>query len=138
MIIQTKSTRNSFIIIALTACFLFSCKEEADNTVPQVQKKDHAYKGNWHGTFEGDDSGTWEMLADSLGKFQGEMYSNNSKQSYPLTGSIDDNGKFDALIIVGGDTINFDGQGSGGTTASGTWENPVIMIDGTWMGAKDI
>lgn len=114
-----------------------SCKDEA-STTPTPQITNHAYMGTWQGTFSGDDSGTWDMVADKDGKFMGEMYSENSKQSYPLTGSIDNNGKFDALIIVSGDTINFDGQGSGGTSASGTWENPSYMISGTWVGAKDI
>lgn len=130
-------------LLATLTLLLFmvtSCSKEDDPVVttpdPTPQPTEHAYKGDWSGTFEGDDNGTWEMTVDKDGKFTGNAFSNNGQSSLPMTGSIDDKGVFTAEIDVNGVILDFTGQGVDGKTASGTWHNPDANISGTWSGAK--
>lgn len=121
-------------IAFITLLFVFqSCKDESTTPEPVAN---NAYMGDWEGSYTGGDNGTWTMTADKDGKFTGQLYSNNAQTSYPLNGSVDKNGVFNADIVLGTDTIDFKGQGADGKTASGTWSNERIMINGTWTGSK--
>lgn len=123
-------------MILFLALALASCKDDAEETPTPQPDPEHAYKGDWEGTFDGGDSGTWTMVCDKDGKFTGQFYSNNSQSYFDVVGNVDDKGKFKATIDVNGVILDFDGQGTDGKTASGTWGNPSINLTGTWTGAK--
>lgn len=119
------------LFIVITAAI--SCSED---TTPVVEEDPtHEAMGDWEGTFSGGDNGTWKMIVDKDGLFEGEVYSNNGQSYHPLSGSIDENGAMTAEIDINGTILDFSGQQSG-TQASGTWGNASINITGTWTGAK--
>ncbi|MCB9246758.1 MAG: hypothetical protein H6606_10055 [Flavobacteriales bacterium] len=125
-----------FSLLLLFSVSFVACKDDSEPVDNEPVVTNHAYMGDWEGTFTGGDSGTWTCTIDKDGKLEGQMFSNNGQAYYGVTGSVDDNGKFDATIDVNGVIIDFDGQGVDGKTASGTWSNAQVMISGTWTGAK--
>ena len=54
--------------------------------------------GNWFGSFEGDDSGTWAVFAYPDGRVTGTAVSNNLQQTLSIEGNIDDQGNLDAVL----------------------------------------
>jgi hypothetical protein len=134
------SMRNSTkLIMGMLALTLgaTSCSTSDDDVKPIDEINAHLYMGSWNGTFSGDDDGTWTIEADSIGVFTGVLTSNQSGSDYDIQGSVDASGTFTAIILVNADTIDFTGQGKDGNSASGTWKNPGLFVEGTWEGTKD-
>jgi hypothetical protein len=122
------------ISILFLTILTFSCSE--DETPVVVEDLNHAYMGSWEGTFTGGDVGTWQMEVDKDGKFSGSFTGQTGNIFYFTDGSINETGVITAIIDVNGVTLDFDGQGSGGNSATGTWGNPSANITGTWLGSK--
>ena len=122
--------KHSLILLLTMTLFSVSCKKE-DAADPE-----NAYKGEWLGTFDGGDSGSWEMTVDKNVDFSGTMTSDGTGSSYDITGFIDQSGVLEAIIVVQGDTIDFIGTGSNGNHVEGTWSNPGNGLSGTWEGDK--
>lgn len=122
-------------LVILLGLALIACKKDDEDNAGNTNT-DNAYAGAWTGTFNGDDNGTWTAAIGTKGELNGSFVSGNTGTTYNVDGTVDANGKFSALIIVGMDTIDFVGQGSNGNTASGTWTNPGFGLNGTWTGNK--
>lgn len=134
--IKPIKTLTLLILISLVGA---GCSESKDDSAPTQEQNEEtppSYEGNWEGTFSGDDSGTWEMVVDENGDFEGFLFSDNSQSNYPLEGSIDKDGVFSAVIHIGTTLLDFSGQGTDGTSASGNWSNPDQLIKGSWTGTK--
>lgn len=128
--------KKSLNLFTLLMFLLFAAGSCSDKTTPEPENTDHAAMGDWSGTFEGGDNGTWQMTVDSEGAFSGSFFSTNSQSSNSIdSGFVDDNGAMSAVINVNGVILDFSGQVTG-NSASGTWGNPSINITGTWTGSK--
>lgn len=126
-----------FAVLAVAVFTISSCSKDETEPTPTPTNTDSPYMGNWEGTFDGGDDGTWAMTVDKAGALTGTFYSNNSMETYSYTGNVDSKGAITADISVNGVTLDFSGQASADAkTASGTWGNPSIPITGTWTGAK--
>ncbi len=116
--------------LILPALFLFllvSCKK--DNPFEK-------YQGNWIGTYSGDDTGTWNVTIDGNGNIQGRAVS-DSLPNYPfnLTGTLSENGNFEAQAPVFFGTVGFEGQLTA-SSATGNWFNISAGLQGMWTGEK--
>ena len=94
------------------------------------------FAGSWSGTYSGGDAGTWNATIDADGIVEGEAFSNNLKQSLPLSGSIDNSGDFRATVGSATNGATFKGAFTQ-ESSSGTWENKAYEISGSWTGSKD-
>jgi hypothetical protein len=124
------------LFIFVSALFMASCQEDEPAADPQPVDTSNPYMGDWEGTFEGDDNGTWNIVVDKEGDFTGQLFSENAQSNHPMNGSFAEDGTLTATIDVDGVIIDFTGKGTNGNTASGTWSNPAFMISGTWSGNK--
>lgn len=124
----------SLAFLLFITLFTFSCSEETPKTPENTDSK---YKGDWSGTFQGDDDGTWQIAVDKDGKLSGSLFSQNVQTNYPIdSGTISSTGVFNAYITINGVHIDFDGNANSEDSASGTWGNPALMITGTRSGSK--
>jgi hypothetical protein len=125
----------SLLALFLVSTVIYSCKKD-DDTPPA--NTDSPYKGSWEGTFSGDDNGTWTAVIGASGAITGELVSGNLPGTpFPIAGTINGTGAFDAHAVVMGDTVVFIGQASNSTTAAGNWQNLDQSMSGTWAGSKD-
>ena len=77
------------------------------------------------------------MSAD--GTITGSGNSLRSGQTFPLEGSVNDNGKFKATSGVAATGAEFTGTFSADGKASGTWKNlaSATPLEGTWEGERE-
>lgn len=95
-------------------------------------------KGHWSGTYTGTgDSGIRDIYINSAGKISGIALSNIFYESYELTGNTDTNGHFNATFGTTSLGGSFTGQMTG-NSASGTWVNDYLNMNGTWTGSKEL
>lgn len=91
--------------------------------------------GNWFGTFEGDDSGTWGIFAYPDGRVTGTANSNNLQQTLAIEGNIDKQGNLDAVLGSAENGATFTGKFTT-TRSSGSWNNPESNVSGSWSGER--
>ncbi len=97
------------------------------------------YAGAYKGTFSGGDNGTFGMLVDATdGSVVGIAYSTQHVQLYTFSGmtpiSYDQNVTFISGNVSTGAT--FSGQFTTSNDVSGTWENSISSISGTFQGGR--
>jgi hypothetical protein len=135
--------KNKIILIGLLSMMLtvLSCSEDDSNPAPKTitENKDepNAYMGQWNGTFDGGDNGTWTLNIDSLGKYTGTIESFGTQTGYPINGTVSDSGSFNGSILVEQNLVRFIGQGKDGNSVSGTWINEGNALEGSWQGNKE-
>ncbi len=95
------------------------------------------YEGSWSGTYQGGDSGSWNVNIDDEGKISGTAES-DSVPDFPFDfdGQLSEDGDFDASVDLFFTTAEFEGK-IDGSNASGTWKNEGDQINGTWSGKKN-
>ena len=120
------------LLLLLISSILLSCSSNGDDT---NELDIEELSGNWFGTFEGDDSGTWAVFAYPDGRVTGTAVSNNLQQTLSIEGNIDDQGNLDAVLGSAENGASFTGKFTT-TSSSGTWNNPSSNVSGTWSGEK--
>ena len=73
-------------LLLLSAMLIFACSSD-DSSDNNSQ-----FEGEWSGTFDGGDSGTWTATVDSDGSLVGNVYSSVFEESYSATGAFFLNG----------------------------------------------
>lgn len=120
------------ILIFFSLLIISSCSKDKEVTDIRILAE-----GNWSGTFEGDDSGTWTMTISSDGTLTGELLSTNVPGvPFRGTGTVTANGDITADIMVTSSTSKMVGTISE-SSSSGTWSNDLNPIFGTWQGSKE-
>lgn len=110
----------------------FSCSNN-DDSPSNINSN---FVGDWSGTFNGDDAGTWEVNVSSNGNVSGTAHSTTFSDNYQIQGSVNNNGELTATIgtsDVGGEFI---GQ-LNGNNANGIWNNSEAEMSGDWIGTKN-
>ena len=110
----------------------FSCSNNDDSST----NINSNFVGDWSGTFNGDDAGTWEVNVSSNGTVSGTAHSTTFSDNYQIQGNVNNNGELTATIgtsDVGGEFI---GQLSG-NNANGIWNNSEAEMGGDWIGTKN-
>lgn len=110
-----------------------SCDSNDDNHV-HVNPYD-AYKGTWKGTYTGDGDGTWTATFDSAGKAEGTLVSGNN--TFNLKGEVSENGTINAEYTSGTTVVGTMSGTLTDKTGSGTWDNKIQNLKGTWTGTKN-
>jgi len=129
-----KTTKILLVLCLSTVISVSSCSKSDDNETETINLSIIA--GNWSGTFEGGDSGTYTVVVNANGTVTGTAFSNDLQQTLALNGTIDDDGNFDAVVGSAANGATFTGEFRA-TTSSGTWNNPNLNSSGTWSGTKD-
>ncbi len=118
------------LFLFLFTVTIFSCEKEET-----VDLRASA-AGEWSGTFEGDDMGTWTMSIKPDGTLTGGLLSTNVPGiTFPGTGIVRADGSISANIQVSTSTSVMTGK-INGNEMSGTWLNSTAVITGTWKGSK--
>lgn len=119
--------------LLFSTVFIVSCSKDDDE--PQTNN-DNPYKGEWAGTYVGDDQGKWEVNIEAAGGITGTAESDFvSGMTFPITGTAQTSGDFTAVAMVLGDSVVFTGKFTG-NNAAGTWDNDAQSISGTFSGSK--
>ncbi|UGS22930.1 hypothetical protein [Flavobacterium channae] len=119
-------------VLILILIINFSCLNNDDSS----SNINSNFVGNWSGTFNGDDTGTWDVNVSSNGTVSGTAYSITFSDNYQIQGSVNNNGELTATIgtsDVGGEFI---GQ-LNGNNANGIWNNSEAEMNGNWIGTKN-
>lgn len=110
---------------------IFSCSSDDDN-----ENQTSEFQGNWNGTYTGDqDNGTWIMTIDNTGSITGTSTSNVFNQTFDVNGNVEDNGNLSVTVGNASSGATFEGT-MDESTASGTWNNTSVNMNGIWEGAK--
>ncbi len=119
------------LILFLFLCIsFFSCEKEETIDYRVLAA------GEWSGTFEGDDMGTWTMSIKSDGTLTGGLLSTNVPGiTFLGTGNVRSDGSISADIQVSTSTSVMTGTVDG-NEMTGTWSNSSSGISGTWKGTK--
>lgn len=121
-----------YLSFILYLFLILSCAQD-DNTIPNLHER---FAGEWRGTFDGDDGGTWQATFSDNGTFNGVMISGNSENEYRLQGTISDSGFLQANYAIAGRNVgSFVGQLTP-NIGSGIWENTQNQREGRWQGSK--
>lgn len=110
---------------------IFSCSSDDDN-----ENQTSEFQGNWNGTYTGNqDNGTWIMTIDNTGAITGTSTSNVFNQTFDVNGNVEDNGNLSVTVGNASSGATFEGT-MDESTASGTWNNTSVNMNGIWEGAK--
>ena len=132
--------KNLFLFMAILS--LFACNDTSEKKSSRRKSKiqtttteqsPEEYYGNWEGTYDGDEQGTWEATCDSNGcvgyagpigyeprKANGQV---NPEKEYQMTfGDVTTGAIFKGKIF--------------GKTVQGIWKNSKYNMKGTWKGQK--
>lgn len=122
--------KTKLFFLILLSFSIFSCEKD-ESTDYRVLAA-----GEWSGTFEGDDMGTWTMSIKSDGTLTGGLLSTNVPgTTFPGTGIVSADGSISANIQVSTSTSAMTGK-INGNEMNGTWSNSTTGIFGTWKGSK--
>ena len=126
-----KKTLIAFVLS--TGFWAVSCS--SDDNSPAVNPYEK-FQGTWTGTFSGDtEGGTWTATFDENGKASGTLSSESF--SFDLEGQVSENGTIEAEYSNSNTVVGKMNGSMTETTASGTWESPLLSIQGTWEGTKN-
>ena len=130
--------KNLLILLTIFTLVFQSCDND-DDPIEDVIVSPLA--GNWSGTYDGDDSGTWTMEISDTGEWlKGTSFSNNSQQ-FVKSISLTNNADGTSTGVSENGTIST--NTTSGTSITGTWYNPNFIkangepISGTLEGSKD-
>lgn len=116
-----------FILLTILPLVFFSCSKDDDESFVSD------YKGEWSGTYEGSDKGTWSVTIDANGNITGEAISDYSF-TYTLSGTVNDGGDFNATTGSASNNTTFTGK-LYETEGYGSWENS-LGYSGLWQGER--
>ena len=110
---------------------------DSDDNTPEEQVNPYAkYQGEWTGTFDGDtQGGTWTATFDETGKATGTLLDGNF--TFELEGQVSENGEITAIYKKETTEVGTMTGTMTENSASGTWESPLLQIQGTWKGTKN-
>jgi hypothetical protein len=119
--------RFKYALIPLFLLCLIACSTDSDpiEAVP--------FEGNWSGTFDGGDSGSWTITVRADGSLTGQAFSNNAQLFLMVEGDVNTSGATAGSAQNG---ATFEGTFLE-NTSSGTWENAAEQISGNWVGSRD-
>lgn len=120
-------------LLLLSAMLIFACSSDdsSDNNYNSSQ-----FEGEWSGTFDGGDSGTWTATVDSDGFAVGNAYSSVFEESYSATGTFSSNGNVVLAVGNASTGATFTGQANS-SSVDGVWDNEGAELSGTWSGNKN-
>ncbi len=119
----------SFILAICTISMMLACSSDDGDETPSE------FQGNWNGTFEGDDTGTWVMNIDSEGEITGDVVS-DLDGTFTVRGAVQDNGTASATAGTVSSGAIFSGTFNG-DNVSGTWQNVSEGDSGIWSGSRN-
>lgn len=132
--------KNSLYFLLLFSTFLFTaCSEEEPEPEPTFLELS---AGNWEGTFEGPDNGTWQLTIQEDGTLAGFIQSQNVPGlDFPGAGTLSPDGTMKAVIDLSGAGLNQRAELNGtivGNNVTGTWINEVFGpgVGGAMKGSK--
>lgn len=128
--------KKHFLTICLFSALAFgsiSCSSD-DNQVHQENKLEK-FKGTWVGTYSGNGEGTWTATFDSAGKAEGTLVSGSN--TFNLTGEVAENGTINAEYKSGTTLVGTMTGTLTDKTGSGTWDNTLQNLNGTWVGTRN-
>jgi hypothetical protein len=97
------------------------------------------YVGNWQFEFSGGDSGRGKAVVDERGAIRGDGFSNVSRSTVSVSGSITRDGEMQFSAAPSGVTSlqsTFVGQAKPSGIASGSWSNPSAQLSGKWTAKR--
>lgn len=121
------------ILTTLAFAIITSCSRSSEND----SNTNFPYQGHWTGTFTGNkDKGTFYMDIDSKGTITGKTTSSVYQDIENVTGNVSQSGKVSAVAGNSTSGANFTGE-MNNNSASGTWVNSSVGMNGTWQGTKN-
>lgn len=130
-----KKQITSFCLLSTLLLGFTACSSDDNTPIEQVNPYEK-FKGTWVGTFSGDtEGGTWTATFDAQGYATGTLSTDG--YTFDLEGQVSENGTIDAEYTNGTTLVGKMNGTMTATTASGTWESPLLGIQGTWTGAKN-
>lgn len=129
--------KKHFLTICIFSALAFgsiSCDSNDDNHV-HPENKLEKFKGTWVGTYSGDGDGTWTATFDNAGKAEGTLVSGSS--TFNLIGEVAENGTINAEYKSGTTVVGTMTGTLTEKTGSGTWDNTIQNLKGTWVGTKN-
>ena len=115
----------TFTLLLLT--FLSSCSKKDDLI-------SNSFEGEWSGTYNGNDYGTWTVSVSNDGTVTGNTYSDLLKMSFTINGRVNNAGELLATFGKSSSDGTFSGTLSG-SKSSGKWTND--SYSGSWTGTKN-
>ena len=117
----------------ILSLLIFACSSDdsSNNNYNSSQ-----FEGDWSGTFDGGDSGTWTVTVDSNGSAVGNGYSNLLEESFSATGTFSSNGSVTLTTGNASTGATFTGQANS-ISVDGVWNNEGAELSGTWSGSKN-
>jgi hypothetical protein len=95
-----------------------------------------AYAGNYTGTFDGAETGTFAVAITAKGRITGSTYSQTSKQTVLVTGSITADGSVSLSAKGTAGSAQFTGAVNTTGTLSGNWNYTGSLLGGTFTGQR--
>lgn len=129
--------KKHFLTICLLSVLTFgttSCNNNDDNHIHQ-ENKFEKFKGTWTGTYIGDGNGTWTATFDNAGNAVGTLVSGSN--TFNLKGEVSENGSINAQYTSGTTVVGTMIGTLTDKTGSGTWDNTIQNLKGTWEGTKN-
>lgn len=130
-------TRIKFLMmcIILLTMMISACKKDDNNNETEQEAPAWLipFQGNYSGTYDGDDSGSWTFSIANSPLFIMTVESDNNNTSYSRLLTLDQSGAFsfsDQEIILLGN-ITPDGE------VTGTWQELVDITNGNLQGSKE-
>ena len=120
-------------LLLLSALLIFACSSDdsSNNNYNSSQ-----FEGDWSGTFDGGDSGTWTVTVDSNGSAVGNGFSNLLEEPFSATGTFSSNGSVTLTTGNASTGATFTGQATS-SSVDGVWNNEGAELSGTWSGSKN-
>ena len=126
-----------FLTICIFSALVFgfvACNSD-DNTPVEQTNLYAKYQGKWSGTYTGDGNGTWTATFDNNGKAVGSLVSGGN--TFNLSGEVAENGEINAEYKSGSAVVGTMTGTLTDKTGSGTWDNTIQNLNGTWTGTKN-
>lgn len=89
--------------------------------------------GHYSGTYSGGDNGTWQVMASRSGVVSGSAHSNIYNRNFSVSGRVSSDGI--ATFGISG-SATFSGTFNRAGDVTGTWNNTVAALSGTFSGGK--
>jgi hypothetical protein len=125
------NTIKKLTLILTLLIFACSSDDSSNNNYNSSQ-----FEGDWSGTFDGGDSGTWTVTVDSNGSAVGNGYSNLLEEPFSATGTFSSNGSVTLTTGNASTGATFTGQANS-SSVDGVWNNEGAELSGTWSGSKN-
>ena len=94
------------------------------------------FEGEWSGTYDGGETGTWTATVDSDGYAVANILKNGDEEPYSATGTFYSNGNVVLAVGNASTWATFTGQATS-SSVDGVWNNEGAELSGTWSGNKN-